>query len=367
MKINTIVDEGTVVEKGGFIAMLDQSEIGDKIKQKDTDLKQTLSQYTQARLDTAMELRKARDELVNRKFEIEENEIVLNQSQFEPPAEIKKAEITLEKSKRTYQQGLDNYLLQKEKSVAKVEEAAAKMMDDQNQLDFLNKLAGQFTVMAPEQGMVIYKRDWRGQKQGVGANIEPWDPVVAKLPDLSKMVSRTFINEVDINAVKIDQKVEIGLDAFPEKKLTGKVIEVANVGEQKPNSDAKVFQLLIEINESDTTLRPGMTTSNTIVSGEISDVLYIPVESLHTQGDSISFVYKKSGLRTIKQEVLTGKSNADEIVILHGLVDKDVVFLSDPEGMEAKPGGTVTRRNQSVSIQITGYVHADFHQLQYCT
>ncbi|MDZ7607502.1 MAG: hypothetical protein U5K79_18365 [Cyclobacteriaceae bacterium] len=45
VKINTIVDEGTVVEKGGFIAMLDQSEIGDKIKQKDTDLKQTLSQY----------------------------------------------------------------------------------------------------------------------------------------------------------------------------------------------------------------------------------------------------------------------------------------------------------------------------------
>ncbi|MDZ7607504.1 MAG: HlyD family efflux transporter periplasmic adaptor subunit [Cyclobacteriaceae bacterium] len=135
---------------------------------------------------------------------------------------------------------------------------------------------------------------------------------MAKLPDLSKMVSRTFINEVDINAVKIDQKVEIGLDAFPEKKLTGKVIEVANVGEQKPNSDAKVFQLLIEINESDTTLRPGMTTSNTIVSGEISDVLYVPVESLHTQGDSISFMYKKSGLRTIKQEVLTGKSNADE-------------------------------------------------------
>ncbi len=337
VKINTIVDEGTVVEKGGFIAMLDQSEIGDKIKQKDTDLKQTLSQYTQARLDTAMELRKARDELINRKFDIEENEIVLNQSQFEPPAEIKKAEITLEKSKRTYQQGLDNYLLQKEKSVAKVEEAAAKMMDDQNQLDFLNKLAGQFTVMAPEQGMVIYKRDWRGQKQGVGANIEPWDPVVAKLPDLSKMVSRTFINEVDINTVKLDQKVEIGLDAFPEKKLTGKVIEVANVGEQKPNSDAKVFQLLIEIHESDTTLRPGMTTSNTIVSGEISDVLFIPVESLHTQGDSISFVYKKSGMRTIKQEVLTGQSNADEIIILRGLDDKDVVFLSDPEGMEAKP------------------------------
>ena len=67
-----------------------------------------------------------------------------------------------------------------------------------------------------------------------------WDPVVATLPDHTTMVSKTYINEVDINTVKVDQKVEIGLDAFPEKKLTGTVIEVANVGEQKPNTDAHV-------------------------------------------------------------------------------------------------------------------------------
>jgi HlyD family secretion protein len=231
---------------------------------------------------------------------------------------------------------VENYRLQKEKAIAEVDEAAAKMMDDQNQLDFLQKLAGEFTVIAPEQGMVIYKRSWRGQKQGVGSTIEPWDPVVAKLPDLSKMISRTYINEVDINTVKVEQKVEIGLDAFPEKKLTGKVIEVANVGEQKPNSDAKVFQLLIEVHESDTTLRPGMTTSNTIISGEMADVLYIPVEALHSQGDSVTYVYKKDGLSTVKQEVKVGQSNSDEVVVLSGLDDADMVYLSDPDGMEEK-------------------------------
>ena len=123
---------------------------------------------------------------------------------------------------------------------------------------------------------------------------------------------------------------------IPEKKLSGQVIEIANVGEQKPNSDAKVFQLLILINESDTTLRPGMTTSNNIISGELQDVLFIPVEALHSQGDSISYVFKKDGLSTIKQEVFLGKSNADEVVILKGLQEKDMVYLSDPDGMEGK-------------------------------
>ncbi len=336
IKINHIVDEGTVVEKGEYIARLDQSEIADKIQQEETDLQQTLSQYTQTRLDTALELRKARDELINLKYDIEEKEIILSQSQFEPPAEIKKAEIYVEKANRTHKQAIENYKLQKEKAVAEVDEAAAKMMDDKNQLNFLKGLAEEFTVTAPEQGMVIYKRNWRGQKQGVGASISPWDPVVAKLPDLSKMVSKTYINEVDINTVKIEQRVEIGLDAFPEKKLTGIVIEVANVGEQKPNSDAKVFQLLIEIHESDTTLRPGMTTSNTIVSGELEDVLFLPVECLHSQGDSLSYVYKKEGLGVVKQEVFLGKSNSDEVVVLKGLEEHDVVYLSDPEGMSDK-------------------------------
>ena len=336
VKIDHIVDEGTVVDSGGYIARLDQSELGDKIQKEQTDLQQTQSQYTQAKLDTALELRKARDELINLKYDIEEKQIILNQSQFEPPAEIKKAEINVEKARRAYNQAVENYRLQKEKSIAQVDEAAAKMMDDQNQLNFLQKLSQEFTVKAPEPGMVIYRRSWRGQKQGVGSTLSPWDPVVAKLPDLSKMVSKTYINEVDINTVKVDQEVEIGLDAFPEKKLTGTVIEVANVGEQKPNSDAKVFQLLIEIHESDTTLRPGMTTSNTIISGLMEDVLFVPVEALHSQGDSISYVFKKDGLSTIKQEVLLGESNSDEVIILKGLEENDVVYLSDPEGMNDK-------------------------------
>lgn len=336
VKIDHIVDEGTVVDKGGYIARLDQSEIGDKVQKKQTDLQQTMSQYTQAKLDTALELRKARDELVNLKYDIEEKEIILQQSQFEPPAEIKKAEINVDKARRAYNQAFENYRLQKEKSIAEVDEAAAKMMDDKNQLEFLKELATKFNVTAPEPGMVIYRRNWRGQKQGVGSTLSPWDPVVAKLPDLSKMVSKTYINEVDINTVKVDQRVEIGLDAFPEKKLTGQVIEVANVGEQKPNSDAKVFQLLIEIHESDTTLRPGMTTSNTIISGEIEDVLFVPVEALHSQGDSISYVYKKDGLSTVKQEVNLGQTNSDEVIVLKGLEESDVVYLSDPEGMADK-------------------------------
>ena len=336
VKIEDMVDEGTVVNKGDYVARLDAAELSDRIQNEENDLVQSTSQYTQAKLDTALELRQERDNMINLKYDIEQKRIALEQSKFEPPATIKQAEYELEKAERTYEQSVENYQLKVEKAIAQVTEARSEMLEDKRWFDFLQSLQDKFNILAPEDGMVIYKRNWRGEKQGVGATVRAWDPVVATLPDLTKMISRTYINEVDINYVNENQEVEIGLDAFPDKKLTGTVSEVANIGEQRPNTDAKVFQILIEIHESDTTLRPGMTTSNTILAEEITDVLFIPVECIHSQGDSITYVYRKSGLGFTKQQIKTGISNSDETIVIEGLTEGDILYLSDPPGAEGK-------------------------------
>jgi hypothetical protein len=160
------------------------------------------------------------------------------------------------------------------------------------------------------------------------------------------MVSKTYVNEVDIRKVQTGQSVNIGLDAFPEKKLTGTVINVANVGEQKPNSDSKVFEVTIELRENDTTLRPAMTTSNTIIASLLTDAVYVPLECLFTQGDSITYVVKKTGLGASKQQVLTGPSNENEIVIEKGVSPEDELLLSYPEGIEEKDIMLLTELSQ---------------------
>ena len=336
IKIDDIVDEGTVVAKGDYIARMDQTELMDKIQQARNDLQQSDSKYTQMKLDTALELREARDELINLKYEIETKEIVVEQSEYEPPATQTLAKIEFQKAKRTLNQAQEAYSLKSKKAVAQMQEAAASRNDDLNKVSFLETLLSEFTVTAPEDGMVIYARTWNGTKKGVGSTIQTWNPTVATLPDLSTMVSKTYINEVDIRIVAEGQEVLIGLDAFPNKKLTGKVVEVANIGEQKPNSDSKVFQVNIEINESDTTLRPGMTTSNTIVAEVIPDAIFVPLECLHSQGDTLTYILKIDGLSYIKQEVRVGKSNTDHAIILEGIKEGDLLYLSNPSGFESK-------------------------------
>jgi len=76
-----------------------------------------------------------------------------------------------------------------------------------------------------------------------------------------------------------------------------------------------------------------MTTKNKIITSVIDSVLFIPIEGIHNN-DSISFVYKKSGSRIVKQQVITGKSNENEIIIKKGLKKDDFIFLNTPENAD---------------------------------
>ncbi|OJJ22968.1 RND transporter [marine bacterium AO1-C] len=331
VKISRIIPEGTVVKEGDFIASLDRSELADKLKNEQTELDKANSQFTQAKLDTTLELREARDKLINLRYAQEEKKLVVEQSKYEPPATIKQANIEWEKAKRAYTQAGQNYRIKKDKAIAKMQEAGANLAKFESKVEFLQKLMKEFNITAPKGGMMIYARDWNGKKKREGSTIQTWNPIVATLPDLSVMVSRTYINEVDIKKVRTGQQVNIGLDAFPKKKLSGKVISIANVGEQKPNSDAKVFEVSVEVNEKDSLLLPSMTTSNNIIAQTVKGVLFVPLECLHNQGDSLSYVFKKEGTSVTRQEVIVGETNENEAVILAGLKLDETVALSRPD------------------------------------
>ena len=334
VNIQSIIDEGTVVKKGDWIATLDKTEFQTKFSAKQLESEKANSKFVQTQLDTTLQMRQSRDELINLKYAVEEKGIVLEQSKFEPPATIKQAGIDVDKAKRAYEQALENYKIKKKQNIEKMREVSTELRKVENGVNSMMTVLESFNVVAPEPGMVIYQKDWDGKAIKAGSQIRMWEPTVATLPDLTKMMSKTFVNEVDVRKVKAGQKVEIGLDAFPDKKLNGLVIRVANVGEQRPNSDAKVFEIAVEINGTDPALRPAMTTSNKIIAQVIDSALFIPLECLHSQADTITYVFKKEGSKIIKQEIMVGDTNANDVVILGGLTESDKVYLSVPSGKD---------------------------------
>ena len=332
--ISDMVTEGTVVEEGGYVAQLDKTELQTKMKEAQTEIDLIQTQLDQAMIDTTIEMRALRDDLVNSRFAREERLLEVEQSKYEPQMVIRQAEIELERSDRDYGQLVKKYELSQMKAQAQIAEIQARLQQQVATRNRLAALSDDFTVMAPAAGMVIYARSWNG-KVGPGSQISTWDPVVAELPDLSDMVSKTYVNEVDIAKVRKGQDVKIKVDAFPDKEYTGQVVSVANIGEQLRGYDAKVFEVNVQVNEADSILRPAMTTSNEILTYTFNKVLYVPLEALHR--DSLSFVYRTDEGRTYKQEVLIGETNDNAVIIEHGLAAGDEILLTVPAEAEDLP------------------------------
>ena len=331
IKITDMVAEGTEVKEGDYVATLDRTAFDNTLKDELERLTTFQTNLEVKILDTAVTLSNLRDNIKNLRFTVEEAEITLQQSKFEPPTTIRQAEISLDKATRSLDQNVRSYSLRVEQAKSDMRNIKNNLSEQIERVSDLKEVLSKFIVSAPSSGMIIYKRDRMGTKRKVGSSISPWDNVVATLPDMTSMISKTYVNEIDVSKVKSGQRVEMVVDAFPDKSYTGSVLTVANIGEQLPNADAKVFEVLIKVDQSDPILRPSMTTGNKIITKTISDVIYIPLESVQAGADSIPFVYLRDGS---KQIVVLGESNENSVVAEQGIEAGQLIYLSTPEEPE---------------------------------
>jgi multidrug efflux pump subunit AcrA (membrane-fusion protein) len=331
LKIQDMVPEGTEVKKGEYIATLDRTQFDNTLKDERERLSTYRNNLEMKKLDTAVTLTALRNDLRNQKHTVDESEITLQNSKYEPPTTIRQAEIDFDRQKRMFEQKERGYRLK----VAQAKRDIATQTMWYNRIDrrviSLEEVLASFTIKAPTPGMVVYKRDHHGNKIKTGSSINAFERTVATLPDLSSLLSKIFVSEIEISKIKPGLDVEIRIDAFPDKVFKGKVFAVANIGEKLENSDTKVFEVMVKINGSDPTLRPSMTTSNKVIIKTFSDVIYIPTECVHAGTDRIAFVYTKN---KTKQIVVTGESNEKNIIIEKGLSPKQLVYIIQPENAD---------------------------------
>ena len=185
-KIQDLIAEGSVVKEGDFVASLDKTPLVTRLSEVDLELDKKNSELKQAKLDTSITLRDARDELLNLKSAKEEAKLELEQSAFEAPAVIRQKQLALEKAERNFQQKTDNYRTKVEQCATKVAIISADMQKAQNSLNRVSSLMDMMEIKAPKDGMVIYVKNWNGKKKGVGSTVNPWESAVATLPDYEK-------------------------------------------------------------------------------------------------------------------------------------------------------------------------------------
>ncbi|HBL74870.1 MAG: hypothetical protein A2W90_07150 [Bacteroidetes bacterium GWF2_42_66] len=331
LTITNLVDEGTRVDSGDYVATLDYKAVEEQLKLAQDEMEKTYTELQDAKLDSNLTLSNQRDVIINASLDLEEKKIVVDESIYESPSIQKKAAMDLDKAQRKHEQEVQSYKLKKQQEENKVNRKFINYRQIKDRATELEVLYNELDVYSPKAGIVTYKKYPYGGVVKTGSKVSIWDPTIATIPDMTNLISRTFINEIDISKVKKGQKVKIGIDAFPEKELSGEVITIANIGQSMPNSDAKVFEVKIKVFGEDKDLKPAMTTSNTIFAASFADTLFIPSDAVF-ENDSLQFVYMVN--KPVKQIIKPGDANENFVLVSEGLKEGDEICLLEPEGAE---------------------------------
>lgn len=221
---------------------------------------------------------------------------------------------TAEKLMRNYKDALD-------KAQESVESAQSKLESTQDNYD-------NYTITAPISGQVITKNF------KVGDNITKntsSTTTLATIYDLSSLTFKMSIDELDIQSVKVGQKVTVTADAFEGQTFSGTVTNVSL--ESTYSNGVSTYPVTVTMDEAGNLL-PGMNVDGVITLEEANDVLTIPVDALmrgnqvYIKDDSVKEQNGPvpAGFKAV--EVETGLTNDSYVEIKSGLSEGDTVYVA---------------------------------------
>jgi HlyD family secretion protein len=188
-------------------------------------------------------------------------------------------------------------------------------------------------VRSPIPGTVVLceaHRDGQRRKPRIGDIVWQNQPLIY-VPDVSKMIVKTQVREIDLHSVIVGRPALVYVDAYPDLKLAGKVDSIGVLAETREESRTsdKYFQVTISVEGTDDRLRPGMTSRVEIQCAEVHGVAAAPVQAVFRE-QGRCFCYLRSGQSFEIREVVVGAQSEDWAELLDGLAVGDEVALSQP-------------------------------------
>jgi HlyD family secretion protein len=202
-----------------------------------------------------------------------------------------------------------------------LESAKANLLKAESTLNNQKERLGWTTIVAPMSGIVINLAIEEGEIVTSGRSAFSSSPALMQIADLSQMIVKTSINEVDMEKLAVGQKVEIRTKAYPNKVYRGEVREVAPSG--SPRDNIIYFSVEISVLDSPKELRPGMTADVDIVVVERKDRLLLPIEAVKTEQASSALLTVDASKLKVGQAV---ELETERGAKLQGTVSK---FVSD--------------------------------------
>lgn len=343
LKIVDVILEGKAVKKGDYIAKLDESQLMNQMRNQMLDKEKTDSDLRNAILDSTVVLSNRRQNIINALLDLEYQKIDLEQSKYESEAYQRKTRMNYQKAEMQVDKIRRDYLLERNRLKIQVSRHQERVDRLQREIENYQKAMAATTIKTPEDGIVMFAKDYTGKPYGKDTEINIWRPLIATLPDMSKVITETYVKEIDIAKIQLSDSVRITIDALPDKVFSGNVIKIATIGEDHKDFDMKAFKVIIRFERSDKDLKPGMTSNNDIIISNVKDQLLVPVQAVFALNGKKIVYLKRNGVITA-QPIEPIVENDQFVAVDKDLKEGDILLLYQPQEFK-KQSQTIATRN----------------------
>jgi HlyD family secretion protein len=194
------------------------------------------------------------------------------------------------------------------------------------------------TLYSPISGRVIALTAKEGEVVVSGTMNNPAS-VIATVADLSELLVEVEVDETDIVDVQVGQEAEVQVDAVPDRKYHGRVVEIGSSGYSRPQQpDVTFFKVKVLLADPDERLRPGMSARAEIQVATHPQALVVPVQSVvyrppldaagkpQEDAEEVQVVFVVDGGKAVQRSVDVGIADATHVELLSGTKAGDTVI-----------------------------------------
>ncbi len=332
-----LIKEGTQVEPGDTLCILECREIAKEYLLAINELENAQAEYNKSLADLKLQflLLEAQVRSIDASTDIKRLDSLQMEFSSSSDREIIKLELEKAELERNIAQTKLEFL--KQINDSELQKMKLKIEQNANRVDQAKSKLDDLILISDIEGIVIYDMSWITEKKVREGDVIWANLPIIEIPDLSAMQVKLEVSEADYKRLATDQTMEIIVDAFPDIHLYGRIKNKAPVGKPvSEKSNVKIFEVTASLDSAYQKLQPGLGVTCKVQVRIIPDTLVIPVISLFEE-DSMKVVYVADNEKFIKKNVTIADYNNEEVVITSGLKCNEILALRKPPDSLIKP------------------------------
>ena len=335
LQILELAKNGTNVKKGDVIVRFDPVPVQRTLDLKKSELKQAEEEISKTEAQYKIQEQQAQTDVVKTRYDVQRAELDAATQEFLPRLEGEQKKVVLASAREKLREA--ERKLKALHDITRAEVASKRQKRDKARLDVqqAERQLGALALVSPVDGVVTIMPNWRSCCPP--PEFKPGDRawpgmVIADVPDLATMRVTARLEEAERGRMQPGQKVVVRADAIPDRELTGKIGDISTLARIDFSNwpPQRNFDLIVQLDQTDPRLRPGMNTTVRVAVDRIPDAILVPARAVFEKnGRSVAYVARSRG-GWDERVVQVTRRGQEQLVVSAGLQADERVALKDP-------------------------------------